>query len=98
MNVPLSGFDYEELTALAYVEGGFYAGDLGDALEDEPRFFRITTGGTVTYLGNMVEVTKGLVPVEPLGLPVPSLSNPLLGVLLMAVMLIGCARLAGRAS
>jgi hypothetical protein len=97
VNVPLSGFDYEELTALAYVEGGFYAGDLGDALVDMPRFFRITTGGTVTFLGNMDHVSKGLVLVQPLGLPVPALSNPLRGVLLMAVMLIGCARLVGRA-
>jgi hypothetical protein len=93
VNVPLSGFDYEELTALAKVGGGFYAGDLGDALVDIPRFFRITTGGNVTFLGNMDHVTKGLVPVQPFGGPVAALSNPLLGVLAMAVMFIGCAGL-----
>jgi len=93
VNVPLSGFDYEELTALVKVGGGFYAGDLGDALVDMPRFFRITTGGNVTFLGDMDHVTKGLVPVQPFGGPVAALSNPLLGVLAMAVMFIGCAGL-----
>ncbi len=65
-NVPLSGFDYEELTALTFLDGGFFAGDLGDAAVDMPGFVRITTGGAVTFLGNMDHVSKGLVPVpEP---------------------------------
>ena len=46
--MPLSGFDYEELTALAFSDGGFFAGDLGDASVDMPGFFRITTGGADT--------------------------------------------------
>jgi hypothetical protein len=65
-NVPLSGFDYEELTALTYSDGGFFAGDLGNAAVDMPGFFRITTSGAVTFLGDMDHVSKGLVPVpEP---------------------------------
>ncbi len=67
-NVPLSGFDYEELTALAFSDGAFFAGDLGGSAVDMPRFFRITTGGAVTFLGDMDHVAKGLVheaPVEP---------------------------------
>jgi hypothetical protein len=60
-NVPLSGFDYEELASLTFLDGGFYAGDLGNAAFDDPGFFRITTGGAVTFLGNMDHVSKGLV-------------------------------------
>jgi hypothetical protein len=100
VNIPLSGFDYEQLTALAKVGGGFYAGDLGDALVDMPRFFCITTGGAVTFLGDMDHVTKGLVPVQPQPfscVPVAAISDPLLGVLAVAVMLIGCAGLFGNA-
>ncbi len=64
-NVTLSGFDYEELTALTFLDGGFFAGDLGDAAFDTPGFFRITTAGVVTFLGNMDHVSKGLVHAEP---------------------------------
>jgi hypothetical protein len=65
-NVPLSGFDYEELASLTFLDGGFFAGDLGNAAFDDPGFFRITTGGAVTFLGNMDHVSKGLVPLlEP---------------------------------
>ena len=65
-NVPLSGFDYEELTALTFSDGGFFAADLGNASVDMPGFFRITTGGAVTFLGDMDHVSRGLVPVpEP---------------------------------
>ena len=60
-NVPLSGFDYEELTSLTYLDGGFFAGDLGDASVDMPGFFRISTAGEVTFLGDMDHVAKGLV-------------------------------------
>jgi hypothetical protein len=60
-NVPLSGFDYEELTALTFLDGGFFAGDLGNAAFDDPGFFHITTGGAVTFLGLMDHVSKGLV-------------------------------------
>ena len=60
-NIPLSGFDYEELTSLTFLDGGFFAGDLGNAAFDDPGFFHITTGGTVTFLGNMDHVAKGLV-------------------------------------
>jgi len=60
-NVPLSGFDYEELTSLTFLDGDFFAGDLGNAAFDDPGFFHITTGGVVTFLGNMDHVSKGLV-------------------------------------
>jgi len=60
-NVSLSGFDYEELASLTFLDGGFFAGDLGNAAFDDPGFFRITTGGVVTFLGNMDHVSKGLV-------------------------------------
>ena len=91
-NVPLSGFDYEELTALTFSDGGFFAGDLGDSAVDMPRFFRITTGGAVIFLGNMDHVTKGLVPVAPPP-PVPALQNPIIGALVLALMLVGGARI-----
>ncbi len=68
-NVPLSGFDYEELTSLTFLDGGFFAGDLGDAAFDTPGFFRITTAGVVTFLGNMDHVSKGLVHAEPTPTP-----------------------------
>ena len=60
-NVILSGFDYEELTALVYSDGDFFAADLGDASVDDPGFLHITTGGVVTFVGNMDHVSKGLV-------------------------------------
>jgi hypothetical protein len=68
-NVTLSGFDYEELTALTFLDGGFFAGDLGDAAVDMPGFFRITPGGVVTFLGNMDHVSKGLVLADPTPTP-----------------------------
>jgi hypothetical protein len=76
-NVPLSGFDYEELTVLTFLDGGFFAGDLGDAAVDMPDFFRITIGGAVTFLGNMDHVSKGLVPKsEPTPTPTPPTPTP----------------------
>ena len=76
-NVPLSGFDYEELTALTYWDGGFFAGDLGDTTVDMPGFFHITTGGAVTFLGNMDHVSKGLVlALEPTPTPTPTPPTP----------------------
>jgi hypothetical protein len=76
-NVPLSGFDYEELTSLTFLDGGFFAGDLGNAAFDDPGFFHITTGGAVTFLGNMDHVSKGLVlaldpPPTPTATPTPT--------------------------
>jgi hypothetical protein len=91
-NVPLSGFDYEELTTLAYSDGGFFAGDLGNAAFDMPRFFRITTSGEVTFLGNMDHVTRGLVRVSESFPPIPALTNPMIGILVMALMVVGGAR------
>lgn len=86
-NVPLSGFDYEELSALTYSEGAFFAGDLGNSATDMPRFFRITSGGVVTFLGNMDHVSKGLVPILPP--PVPVLSGPASAALAVGLALIG---------
>jgi hypothetical protein len=64
--VPLSQDNYQELTALMFFDGGFLAGDVGDVSVDDPAFYHITTGGAVTFLGEMDHVTKGLVPVpEP---------------------------------
>jgi hypothetical protein len=68
-NVPLSGFDYEELTALVYSDGDFFAADLGDASVDDPGFLHITTGRVVTFVGNLNHVSKGLTPYQ---LPEPS--------------------------
>jgi hypothetical protein len=76
-NVPLSGFDYEELTALTFLDGGFYAGDLGDSAVDMPGFLFITTGGAVTFLGNMDHVSKGLVlMLEPTPTATPKQPTP----------------------
>jgi hypothetical protein len=36
---------------------------VGDVSVDDPAFYHITTGGAVTFLGEMDHVTKGLVPV-----------------------------------
>jgi hypothetical protein len=85
-NVALSGFDYEELTALAYSDGAFFAGDLGSSSTDMPRFFRITTNGVVTFVGNMDHVSKGLVPAAS---PVPGLTLPALGALSLGLLLLG---------
>jgi hypothetical protein len=94
VNVPLSGSDYEELTALLHLKGGFYASDLGDPMVDAPRLFRITTGGAVSLLGNMDHVSKGLIPVA---LELPGLPPPAIGILMIALVLAGC-RVAARAS
>jgi len=75
-NIPLSGFDYEELSALTYSGGGFFAGDVGSAAVDMPRFFRITAQGAVTLLGNMDHVSKGLVVAAPPPL-VPAMPLPM---------------------
>ena len=64
-NVPLSGFDYEELSSLTFLNGGFYAADLGDSAVDDPGLMRITTGGAVTFLGDLDHVARGLVLPEP---------------------------------
>lgn len=93
-NVPLSGFDYEELTALAHVDGAFFAGDLGNSAVDMPRFFRIGTDGVVTFLGDMDHVSKGLVPVA--AAPVSALSGPALGALAMGLLLLGSVAIASR--
>ncbi|MHC4607646.1 MAG: hypothetical protein ACYTAF_12085 [Planctomycetota bacterium] len=97
-NVPLLLFDYEELTVLAYVHGGFYAGDLGDALVDMPRFFRVSRGGAVVYLGDMDHVSKGLVPVEADVLLVPALSSAMIGLQVVALLVIGWAGIVRRRS
>jgi hypothetical protein len=39
-NVTLSGFDYEELSALLHSCGAFFAGDVGDAVACSPRMRR----------------------------------------------------------
>jgi hypothetical protein len=93
-NVPLSGFDYEELTALTYADGGFYGGDLGNADVDMPHFVRITTNGAVTFLGDMDHVSKGLAPV-PTAPAVPALSGGMLRVLGLALAVAGFFRLGG---
>jgi len=59
-NVPLSGFDYEELLALTYSDGDFYAADLGDYAVDMPGLLHITTGGVVTFVGDLDHVVKGI--------------------------------------
>ena len=84
-NVPLSGFDYEGLTSLLYRDGAFFAGDLNPT--GASRFFRITTGGVVSYLGDMDHVAKGLVPVAPPA--VPALSTALLGLLAGSLLICG---------
>jgi len=87
-NVPLSGFDYEELTALTHSNGGFFGGDIGSATSDMPRFFRITASGAVTYLGNMDHVSKGLVLAAPAA-AVPALPVPMIGALALGLVLSG---------
>lgn len=91
-NVPLSGFDYQELTGLAYSGGSFVAGDLGSQTTDMPRLFRITTAGVVTYVADLDHVAKGFAPVLPLEPPdaIPTVSPP--GLALLALLLVagGC--------
>lgn len=96
-DVTLSGFDYEELTALAFSGGGFFAGDLGDSDVDMPRFFRITTGGAVTFLGDMDHVAKGFA----LALPppaVPALPAAMLVLLAGLLLTLGARRIRGTSS
>ncbi len=90
-NVPLSGFDYQELISLTYSEGGFFAGDLGDAVVDMPRFFRITPAGAVTLLGDMDHVSKGLAPLKTANPVVPALSTAMLGIVFLVLLFIGSA-------
>jgi hypothetical protein len=90
-SVDLSGDDYVEITALTYLDGGFFAGDLGDETVDMPHFFRITTTGVVTDLGAMNHVSKGLVRAPP---QLPTLSTALLGVLAGLLSAFGCWSLA----
>lgn len=85
-NVPLWGFDYEELTALTYSEGAFFAGDLGSSTTDMPRFYRVTSNGEVTLLGNMDHVSKGLASAAA---PVPALSRLALVALGLTLALVG---------
>jgi hypothetical protein len=88
-NVSLSGFDYEELTALAFSGGGFFASDVGDSSGlDNPRFLRLTTGGAVTYRGDMDHVAKGLVPVAH-PRPIPALPAGMLGLLVVSLLILG---------
>lgn len=73
-NVPLSGFDYQGLSALFYSDGAFFGADLGALTRPNlPRFFRITSGGVVTFLGAMDHVSKGFA--EPGPAPVPALAR-----------------------
>ena len=86
--MPLSGFDYEGLSSLVYRNGAFFAGDLNPS--GPSRFFRITTGGGVTYLGDMDHVAKGLAPVAtPI---VPALSTAMLALLAGSLLILGCGR------
>lgn len=88
-SVTLSGDDYDELSTLVFVDGGFYAADVGNAMDD-PHLYRITTSGAVTVLGPMDHIAKGLVPIS---VPIPSLSAPMLGVLATALLVFGSRRL-----
>jgi len=74
-NVPLSGFDYEELLALTYFDGDFIAADLGDSAVDMPGLLHITTGGVVTFVGDLDHVVKGITLYE---LPEPAQALQLL--------------------
>lgn len=96
-NVPLSGFDYEELTALGFADGAFFAGDLGNSAFDMPRLLRISTTGVVTLIGSMDHVAKGLVPVAVPVAHVPSLGMSTLALLVAVLMLAGAAGTLGRA-
>jgi hypothetical protein len=85
ISVTLSGDEYEEITSLVYLDGGFYAADVGN-LADDPHLYRITPSGAVTTIGPMEHVSKGMVPISP---PLPALSTPLLGLLAAGLLLIG---------
>lgn len=95
VNVPLSGFDYEELTALLYLDGEFYAADLGDPLVDMPQLHRITPAGVVSLVGDLDHVSKGLIPATlPPPQTVPALPQSALIILILAVFLTGRASMA----
>jgi hypothetical protein len=96
-NVPLSGFDYEELTALHFFDGGFFAADLGSATVDMPRLFRISTAGVVTLIGDLDHVSKGLVPAADPVVPVPAMGTSALALLTWALLLTGAASTTRRA-
>jgi hypothetical protein len=57
-------------------------------------FYRITTGGLLTLLGDIDHGAKGLAPAAPRELPTPSI--PLLGLLGAALLGIGVARIHDR--
>jgi outer membrane protein assembly factor BamB len=87
--IDLFGSEYEELSALVYVDGGFFAADVGDTVDD-PHFYRITTfvnnTALVAVLGPMDHIAKGFVPLQP---AVPTLSAPMLAVLVAALLVLG---------
>jgi outer membrane protein assembly factor BamB len=93
IQVELTGADYDEVTALVFVDGGFYAADVGDAVDD-PHFYRFTLFvndvAVVTVLGPMDHIAKGFVPLQP---SVPTLSAPMLAVLVAALLVFGSRRL-----
>jgi hypothetical protein len=92
VNVPLSGFDYEELTALLYLGGQFYAADLGDPLVDMPQLVRITPAGAVSFVGDLDHISKGLIHATftlPEPQPVPSLPQSALIIVIIALILTG---------
>ena len=60
-SITLSGYDYEELNAIVYADGAFYAGDVGNSGADDPHFMQIQPNGLVTVIGDMDHVSKGLV-------------------------------------
>jgi hypothetical protein len=91
--VSLSGGDYEELTSLTYSNGVFFGGDLGDSDADMPRLYQLTVGGFVTVIGDMDHVSKGLVlAAPPPPNDVPALSLPMMGLLGVALLLVGAGR------
>lgn len=90
VNVPLSGFDYEELTALLYLGGQFYAADLGDPLVDMPHLLRITPAGAVSFVGDLDHVSRGMIHATRLvPQPVPSLPQTALIIVIIALILTG---------
>ena len=58
------------------------------APSDIPRFFRITPGGVVTFLGDMDHVSKGLAPARSLD-PVPALPGSTSALLLLGLVTTG---------
>jgi parallel beta-helix repeat protein len=60
-DIPVSGFEYFEATALTFslADGLFLMADL------DLNFMRVTTGGVVTFVGFMDHTSKGFAPVTP---------------------------------